>query len=194
MRFIEMTSGKFRIKDVAHNGGAPNYKRWWHQAQKEIISFYSLNLSIGMPYYKGGHNKLAKVCNQVLNLIHIHPHMLSRDSQLITVFTLAVLPSAAMPHLKRGIAVVESWHYHNLTNHWGIYTFPIPPLWLLFLLCLADWCPTTLISFYLLSIGDLELPSIPLWFPHQSLREKAINSIREQIHWSPKPKSTWFTF
>ena len=27
MRFIEMTSRKFRIEDITHNGGAPNYKR-----------------------------------------------------------------------------------------------------------------------------------------------------------------------
>ena len=60
-----------------------------------------------MSYYKGGHNKLAKVCNQVLNLIDIHPHMLSEDNQLIIVFTLAILPGVAAPHLKRGTATVE---------------------------------------------------------------------------------------
>ena len=27
MRFIKMTNRDFRIKDVVHNGGAPNYKR-----------------------------------------------------------------------------------------------------------------------------------------------------------------------
>ena len=27
-----------------------------------------------MPYYKGGHNKLAKVCNQVLNPTQKNPH------------------------------------------------------------------------------------------------------------------------
>ena len=43
-----------------------------------------------MSYYKGEHNKLSNVCNQVLNLIHIHPHLLNQDSQLFTVFTLAV--------------------------------------------------------------------------------------------------------
>ena len=78
--------------------------------KRRFISFYSLNLSIGMSYYKGGHNKLAKVCNQVLNLVHTHPHMLSHDSQLITVFTLAVLPGVAMPHSKRGTVVVQHSH------------------------------------------------------------------------------------
>jgi hypothetical protein len=48
--------------------------------KRRFISFYMLKLSIGMPYYKGGYNKLAKMCNQVLNLIHIHPLMLSQDS------------------------------------------------------------------------------------------------------------------
>ena len=61
-----------------------------------------------MPYYKGGHNKLAKVCNQVLNLIHIHPHMLSQDSQPITIFTLVVMPGVAVPHQKKGTTTV--WH------------------------------------------------------------------------------------
>jgi hypothetical protein len=39
--------------------------------KRRFISFYILKLSIGMPYYKGGHNKLAKVCNQMLNLTYI---------------------------------------------------------------------------------------------------------------------------
>ena len=57
-----------------------------------------------MMYYKGGHNKLAKVCNQMLNLIHIHPQLLSQDSQTFTVFTLTVLPDVVVPHLKKGTA------------------------------------------------------------------------------------------
>ena len=64
-----------------------------------------------MPYYKGEHNKLAKVCNQLLNLIHIHAHMLRQDSQLITIFTLAVLPGVATPHLKRGATTMR--HYRS---------------------------------------------------------------------------------
>jgi hypothetical protein len=48
--------------------------------KRRFISFYILKLSIGMSYYKGGHNKLANMCNQVLNLIHIHPLVLSQDS------------------------------------------------------------------------------------------------------------------
>ena len=55
-----------------------------------------------MSYYKGGHNKLAKVCNQVLNLIHIHSQLLSQDSHLFTVLILAVLPGVAVLHLERG--------------------------------------------------------------------------------------------
>jgi len=73
IRFIEITSREQKIEDVIQNGGAPNYKCWWLQTQRRFKFFYISNLSIGMPYYKGGHNKLAKVCNQVLNLIHIHP-------------------------------------------------------------------------------------------------------------------------
>ena len=82
MRFIEMTSREFMFEDATRNGGAPNYKCRWLQTQRRFKFFYILNLSIGMPYYKGGHNKLTKVCNQVLNLIHIHPQLLSQDSQL----------------------------------------------------------------------------------------------------------------
>ena len=63
-----------------------------------------------MPYYKGGHNKLAKVCNQVLNLIHIHPHLLSQDNQFFNAFIFAVWPGAVVPHLKRGTTVVRHCH------------------------------------------------------------------------------------
>ena len=118
-----------------------------------------------MPYYKGEHNKLVKVCNQVLNLIYTHPRMLSQDSQLIIVFTLAVLSGAVVPHLKRGTVVVEPRHYRDLTDHWGlggIYTFSIPLQWLFFHLYPVDRCPVALSSFSLFSIGDLELLSIPL--------------------------------
>ena len=64
-----------------------------------------------MPYYKGGHNKLAKVCNQVLNLIHIHPHLLSQDSQLFHAFTFAVWPGVVVSHLKRGTTALR--HYRS---------------------------------------------------------------------------------
>ena len=76
-----------------------------------------------MLYYKGGHNKLAKVCNQVLNLLRIHPQLLNQDSQLINIFTLAILPGAAVPHLKRGTTVVEPRHYRDLTDRWGLGVF-----------------------------------------------------------------------
>jgi hypothetical protein len=110
MRFIEMTSRELRIEDVIRNGEPPNYKCWQLQTQRRFKFFYNLNLSIGMPYYKGGHNKLAKVCNQVLNLIHIHiqPQLLSQDSQLNFLLSLDVWLGTALPHLKHGYAVV--WH------------------------------------------------------------------------------------
>jgi exonuclease VII small subunit len=83
--------------------------------KESLNSFYISNLSIGMAYYNRGHNKLAKVCNQVLNLIQIHSQLLSQDSRhLFTDFILTVLPVAAMPHLKRGTAVVR--HCRNLTD------------------------------------------------------------------------------
>ena len=69
-----------------------------------------------MPYYKGEHNKLAKVCNQVLKLIHIHPHMLSQDSQLNFLLSLVVWLSAALSHLKRGTAADRPRHYHDLSD------------------------------------------------------------------------------
>ena len=110
MRFIEMTSRESRIEDVIRNGGAPNYKWWWLKTQRRFKFFYISNLSLGMSYYKGGHNKVAKVCNQVLNLIHIHSQLLSQDSLTFTVFILAVLPGAAVPHLKRDTAAVRHCH------------------------------------------------------------------------------------
>jgi len=180
MRFIKMTNRESRIEDVLRNGGAPNYKWWWLETQRRFKFFLISNLSIEMSYYKGGHYKLAKVCNQVFNLIYIHPHMLSQDNQFIIVFTLAVLPCAAAPHLKRGNAAVRHWCSWAAALPWlnwllgvgGIYTFPIPLQWLFFDLWPFRPMPIALCSFSLFSIGDLELSSILLWFPRQSLREK----------------------
>ena len=129
MRFIEMTSREYIIEDVIRHGGTPNYKYQWLQTQRRFKFFYISNLSIGIPYYKGGHNKLAKVCNQVLNLIHIHPHMPSQDSQLIPIFTLTVLLGVAVPHPKRSTAAVEPRYYRDLIGRWGLGVFiPFPSL------------------------------------------------------------------
>ena len=163
------------------NWRSPHYKWWLLQTQRRFKFFYISNLSVGIPYYKGGHNKLAKVCNQVLNLMHIHPQLLSQDNHLFTGFNLVVLPGAVVPHLKRGTAAVRHSHSWATALSWlnwplglgGIYTFSIPLQWLFFHLYPADRRPTALSSFCLFSIGDLELLSISLWFPYQSLREKA---------------------
>jgi len=48
--------------------------------------------------------------------LHIHPQLLSQDSQHFTL-TLAVLPDATVPHLERGTAAVR--HCHDLSDHWG---------------------------------------------------------------------------
>jgi len=168
MRFIETTSREFTIEDVIRNGGAPNYKWWWLETQRRFKFFLISNLSIEMSYYKGGHNKLAKVCNQVLNLTLLYPHLLSQDNQLFNV----------SPLLSCLVRQCRTWRETLPRLNWplgvgGIYTFPIPLQRLFFHLCPADRRPTALSSFSLFSIGDLKLPSIPLWFSHQSLREKA---------------------
>ena len=40
---------------------------------------------------------------------HTHPQIHSQDSLHFTI-TLVVLRGAALPHLKRGAAALESWH------------------------------------------------------------------------------------
>ena len=173
MRFIKMTNREFRIKDVIRNRGAPNYKCWRLQTQRRFKFFYILNLSIGMSYCKGGHNKLAKMCNQVLNLIHIHPQLLSQDSQLNLFLFLSVWLGAVVPHLERGTATVQ--HRHDLSDRWGLggtYTCPFPLQCLSSLSHSFSSSKNRRVPFSLSSIGDLELPSILPWFSHQSLREK----------------------
>ena len=154
MRFIEMTSRESIIEDVIRNGGALNYKCRWLQTQRRFKFFYISNLSVGMPYYKGGHNKLAKVCNQVLNLIHIHPKLLSQDRHLSTDFNLAILPGAAVPHLKRDTTAVEPRHCRDLTDRWdkgSIYTLPLSLTTVFFDLWTPRPMPRLLaLSFYLL--------------------------------------------
>ena len=60
------------------------------------------------------------------SILHIHPQLLSQDSQHFTL-TLAVLPSVAVPHLKRGTAALEPRHCRDLSDRWGLGVFiPFP--------------------------------------------------------------------
>ena len=61
---------------------------------------------------------LKLACGTNCSILSIHPQLLGQDSQYFT-HTLAVLPGAVVPHLERGTATVEPWHYRDLTNHWG---------------------------------------------------------------------------
>jgi hypothetical protein len=60
---------------------------------------------------KGDIINLLKCVTKCSNPIHIHPQLLSQDSQIFIVSTLAVLPGATLPHLKSGTAVVR--HYRS---------------------------------------------------------------------------------
>ena len=65
-----------------------------------------------------GDTMLKLTCVTKCSVLHIHPRLLSQDSQHFTL-TLVVLPGAAVPHLDRGTAALEPWHYHNLSDCWG---------------------------------------------------------------------------
>jgi hypothetical protein len=67
------------------------------------------------------------MCYQVLKTYNISS--LSQDNQNFTLI-LAVLLGAVVPHLERCTIALESWHYHDLSDHWGLggvfIPFPIP--------------------------------------------------------------------
>ena len=52
---------------------------------------------------------LKLICATKCSNNHMHPQIHSQDSLHFTI-TLVVLRGAALPHLKRGTAVLESWH------------------------------------------------------------------------------------
>ena len=52
---------------------------------------------------------LKLTCATKWSILHIHPQLLSQDSQHFTL-TLIVLPSVALPHLKRGTTAVRHCH------------------------------------------------------------------------------------
>ena len=138
---------------------------------------------------------LELTCATKCSILHLHPQLLSQDSQHFTL-TLAVLPGAIVLHLERGTAVVQhyrTWAMALPRLKWPLglgvlIPFPLPPQHLSSLSHSFSSSKNRRVPFSLSSIGDLELPSILPWFPHQSLREKVPNSIREQILWFPYSK------
>ena len=157
-----------------------------------------------MPYYKGGHNKLAKVCNQVLNLIHIHPQLLSQDSHLFTIFTLAVLPGVATPHLKRGATTMR--HYRSSAATLQQLNWPLGLGEYLYLSHSSlsngsssspshlDRCHQLFGHFLSSPLVTLSSQAFFCDFPINPWEKRLQNSIREQILCFPKPKSMWLAF
>ena len=166
------------------------------------LNSFIFRMSIRMSYYKREHNKLVKVCNQVLNLIHIHPHLLSQDNHLFTVFTFVIWPGVAVLHLKRGTAAERhycSWATvlprHNWPLGWGVFiplTLPSNG---------SSSTSTLQTDAQLLIYCSLSSPLVTLSsqaflcdFSINPWEKRLQNSIREQIHWFPNSKSTWFPF
>jgi hypothetical protein len=74
-----------------------------------------------MPYYKGEHTIWLKLCDQVLNSFTQYPFHTPR--QLAKQFQiLAILVSAALPHLEGGSAAL----IRSLGPEGGICTFSSP--------------------------------------------------------------------
>ena len=112
----------------------------------------------------------------------MHPQIYSQDSLHFTI-TLAVLPGAVVPHMKRGTAALELRHCRDLSDRWGlggIYTFSLPPQCLSLLPTRSVRLEHNRVLFSLSSIGDLELPTFYIDFPINHWK-KVPNSIREQI-------------
>ena len=112
--------------------------------------------------------------------IHMHPHIYSQDSLNFTL-TLAILTSAALPHLKRGTTTVRhchTWAVALPSLKWPLgargYLYPFlssPMALCLFFLTSAR--PKQSRSSLSLSLHCWpQAPKQIHWFPHQSLREK----------------------
>ena len=134
MKFIEITSRKFIFEDATRNGGASNYKYRWLQTYKRFKILSYLEFEYRKSHTIKGDIRLELTCATKSSILHLHPQLLSQDSQHFTL-TLAVLPGAALPHPKRGTAAVRHCHTWAATLprlKWplglrGIYTFSLPP-------------------------------------------------------------------
>ena len=61
---------------------------------------------------------LKLTCTTKCSNLHMHPQIHNQDSLHFTL-TLAILPGAALPHLKRGTAALKPWHCRDLSDRWG---------------------------------------------------------------------------
>ena len=127
---------------------------------------------------------LKQTCATKCSNLHMHPQIHSQDSLHFTL-TLAILPGAALPHLKRGTAALKPRHCHDLSDRWGWRVF-ISILFLPngYLLSSAHSNSSKNRKWALSpSISDLEPSSKSMDFLINPWEKRVQNSIREQLHW-----------
>ena len=141
---------------------------------------------------------LKLICATKCSNIYMHPQIHNQDSLHFTL-TLAILPGAALPHLKRGTAALKPRHCHDLSDRWGwggIYTLPPQRL-------SSSFCSFQLIQNrkWALSLSP-SLPPLVILSPQAnplispSILEKKGSKTRlesSSIDFQTL-KSTWFTF
>ena len=138
---------------------------------------------------------LKLTCATKCSILHIHPQLLSQDSQHFTL-TLAILPGVAVPHLERGTTIVQHYHTWAATLSWlkwplGLrgYLYPSsssPTSLSLLLLILAR--PNRKEALSLPPLLTSSPPSKSIDFPINPWGKRVLNSIREQLHWFPNSK------
>jgi hypothetical protein len=183
MRFIKITSREFRINDVVHNEGAPNYKRWRYQAQKEV--YFIL-------YFEFEYRKFRTIKGDIINLLKcatkcsiLYTYILSCSAKTANSTSFYLLLSKA----RQCRDLFDCWDQ-------GRYSYPFSSLTIVFF-NLWPFRPTpTELFVHSLSSPLVNLNSQAFFcdFPINPWEKRLQNSIREQIHWFSKSKSTWFTF
>ena len=139
---------------------------------------------------------LKLTCTTKCSILHIYHQFHNEDNHHFTL-TLAILPSAAVPHLERGTAALEPRHCHDLSERWkarGCLYFSHP------LQCLS-LLPTVQFDQNIAECSSPSPPLVtlssqasPLISPSIIERKRSQTRLESRSTDFPTLKSIWFTF
>jgi hypothetical protein len=202
MRFTEMTRREFTTKDVIRNGEAPNYKWWWRQTPWRFKFFYILNLSIGMPYYKGDIINLLN-CATKCSILYTYILICSAKTAIYSLFSPLLSGLVRQCHTWReaqllcSTTAVEPRHCHDLTDHWRWRVFiplPLPSNGSSSTSAHSVRSEQTCAHSLSSPLVTLSSQAFLCDFPINPWEKRLQNSIRQQIHWFLNSKSTCSRF